>query len=156
MTASPIPAGSNSVSAYLVVKDAKKAMEFYKAAFGAEGDMCLEAPDGSVMYGEIRIGNSTVMLSEENPAWGMKSAETLGDSPVSLHIYTEDCDATFKQAIDAGCTEVSPMMDAFWGDRYGKVMDPFGFQWGIATHKEDLSADELRERGQQWFAQMAE
>ncbi|MEM8680722.1 MAG: VOC family protein [Planctomycetota bacterium] len=154
MTVQAIPAGCNTVNAYLVVKDAEASIDFYTKAFGGEGGACLRAPDGSVMHAEIRIGNSTIMLSQENPAWELKSAETLGGSPVSLHLYVEDADALFKQAIDAGCTEVAPLMDAFWGDRFGKVCDPFGLQWSIATHVEDVSPAERDRRAQAWFASM--
>ena len=153
--ASAIPEGCNSINVYLVVKDARKAMEFYAKAFGGEAGACMEAPDGSVVHGEVTIGNSTLMLSQENPQWDMKSPETLGGSPASLHLYVEDCDTLFQQAVDAGCTVVAPVQDQFWGDRYGKVMDPFGFQWGIATHVEDVSQEEMAKRAQEWFAQMA-
>lgn len=154
--ANPIPENFNSVSTYLIVKDADQAIELYTKAFGAKGgEACLRAPDGSVMHAELYIGNSAIMLSSENEQWGMLSAETMGGSPASLHLYVEDVDASFRQAIDAGCKEVAPVMDAFWGDRYGKVQDPFGYQWGIATHKEDLTMDELQERGKAWFAEFA-
>jgi uncharacterized glyoxalase superfamily protein PhnB len=106
------------------------------------------------MHAEMRIGNSMVMLSQENPQWQMKSAETIGGSPVSLHLYVEDVDKAFKRAKDAGCQEVAPLMDAFWGDRYGKVADPFGLQWGLATHKEDVSEAECAKRAAAWFAWM--
>ena len=154
MTVSPIPPGCNSVNAYLIMKDTKKAMDFYCIAFGGQVTACLEAPNGSVMHGEVKIGNSTIMLSQENPDWQMLSAETLGASPASLHFYTDDCDAVFHHAIEAGCIEISPLMDAFWGDRYGKVQDPFGYQWGIATHKEELTMEELQRRGEDWFRQI--
>lgn len=150
-----IPEGCNSVSAYLIVKDANKAVEFYKQAFGATGGACLTGPDGSVMHAELQIGDSTIMISEENPQWGMTSAETMGGSPVSLHVYVPDVNTAFQQAIGAGCTEVAPVMDAFWGDRYGKLADPFGYQWGIATHIEDVSEDEMQRRAQAWMAEMA-
>ena len=155
MSVNPIPQNCNSINVYLIVKDARKAIDFYAKAFGGTAGCCMEAPDGSVMHGEVVIGNSTLMLSQENPEWHMKSAETLGGSPVAMHIYVDDCDAAFKQAIDAGCTQVAPVEDMFWGDRYGKVQDPFGFQWGIATHIEDVSEEELAIRGQKWFEEMA-
>jgi uncharacterized glyoxalase superfamily protein PhnB len=156
MSAPPIPHGFNTVSAYLVVKGVAKAIDFYVTAFGAKPGALMKMPDGSaIMHAEVCLGNSTVMLTEENPQWEMKSAETLGGSPVSLHIYTEDADALFRSATDAGCEVVAPLMDAFWGDRYGKVKDPFGIQWGIATHKEDLSEEEMGKRAAEWFASMA-
>jgi len=156
MAVNPIPPGFNSVSTYLIVKDAEKAIDFYRKAFGAEAGTILKTPDGStVMHAEVCIGNSTLMLSGENPQWGMTSAETMGGSPASMHVYTDDCDKMFQRAIEAGCEEVAPLMDAFWGDRYGKLKDPFGFQWGIATHKEDLTEEEIAKRGAEWFASMA-
>ena len=151
----PIPEGCASVGAFLIVKDARKAIEFYAKAFGAEQGCFLEGPGGSVMHSEVRIGNSTIMIGEENPQWQMVSAETMGGSPISMHLYVEDVDATFQQALDAGCTPVAPLMDAFWGDRYGKVADPFGYQWGIATHIEDVDEVEMKRRAAEWMSQMA-
>ena len=154
---SPIPEGCNSVNIYLVVKDGQAAIDFYCKAFDATGGMCMPGPDGKgIMHAEIQIGNSTIMLSEENPQWGATSAETMGGSPASLHLYLPNVDATFQQAVDAGCTVVAPLMDTFWGDRYGKVADPFGYQWGLATHVEDVSEEEMGKRAAQWFAQAAE
>lgn len=151
-----IPDNCNSINAYLIVRDPRQAIEFYSKAFGGEASTCMETPDGQVMHGEVRIGNSTLMISQENPQCDMKSPETLGGSPVSIHLYVPDCDAAFETAIDAGCTVVAPVENQFWGDRYGKVMDPFGYQWGIATHIEDVSDEEMAKRGQAWFAQMAQ
>ena len=157
MAAKPIPDGFNSVSAYLIVKDPQKAMDFYRKALGAEPGVTMKTPDGAaIVHAEMHIGDSTVMLSQENPQWDMKSAETLGGSPISLHIYVDDCDKLYKRAIDAGCQVAAPLMDAFWGDRYGKVKDPFGFQWGIATHKEDVPEEEMGKRAAEWFASMAD
>ena len=153
----PIPEGCNSVNVYLIVKDGQAAIDFYTKAFGATGGMCMPGPDGkSIMHAELQIGNSTVMLGEENPQWGTKSAETMGGSPASIHIYLPDVDSAFQQAVDAGCTVVAPLMDMFWGDRYGKVVDPFGYQWGLATHTEDVSEEEMAKRAQEWFASMAQ
>ncbi len=151
-----IPDGCSSVSAYLIVKNGRKTMDFYTEAFGATASECLNGPDGAVLHGEVRIGNSTVMISEENPAWNLKSAETMGGSPVSLHIYVEDVDKAFQRAVAAGCKEIAPVTDMFWGDRYGKVADPFGFQWGIATHVEDVSEPEMQRRCQEWMQRMAQ
>jgi uncharacterized glyoxalase superfamily protein PhnB len=157
MAAKPIPDGFNSVSAYLVVRDAQQALEFYGKAFGAEQGDVMKTPDGSgIMHAEVRIGNSTVMLTAENPQWNARSAETLGGSPVSLHVYVSDADKLFQRALDAGCQVTAPLMDAFWGDRYGKVKDPFGIEWGIATHKEDLSPEEVGKRAAEWFASMGQ
>jgi uncharacterized glyoxalase superfamily protein PhnB len=157
MAVKAIPDGFNSVSAYLVVKDVQKAIDFYRKALGAERGSIMKTPDGSmIMHAELHFGNSTVMLSQENPQWEMKSAETLGGSPVSLHLYVDDADKVFQRAVDAGCQVAAPLMDAFWGDRYGKVADPFGLQWGIATHKEDLTEEEMGKRAAEWFASMGQ
>jgi PhnB protein len=153
----PIPDGFNTVSAYLIVKDPAKSIEFYGRAFGASPGVVMKVPgSGAILHAEMCIGDSIVMLSQENPEWGMKSAETLGGSPVSLHIYVEDVDAMFQRAVEAGCEVTAPLMDAFWGDRYGKLADPFGIQWGMATHKEDLTEEETAKRAQEWFAAMAQ
>ncbi|HEY6565109.1 MAG TPA: VOC family protein [Pirellulaceae bacterium] len=152
---SPIPAGCNTVNAYLVVKDARKALDFYAKAFGGSAGICMTGPNGKVMHGEVMIGNSTIMITEENPQWGMKSAETMGGSPMSLHLYVDNVDQSFQKAIQSGCTLVNPVMDMFWGDRYGKVSDPFGFHWGIATHIEDVSEEEMKRRSEEWMKSMA-
>lgn len=157
MAVKPVPEGFNTVSAYLVVRNAVEALEFYQKAFGAEPGMRMPGPDGkSTMHAEMRIGDSTVMLTDENPQWQMKSPQTLGGSPSSLHIYVHDVDKYFNRAVEAGCEITAPLMDAFWGDRYGKVMDPFGHQWGIATHKEDLSGEEIGRRAAEFFANMGD
>jgi PhnB protein len=155
MSVKPIPDGFNSVSAYLIVKNAAEALDFYKQALGAEPGVRMTGPDGkSTMHAEMHIGNSTVLLSDENPQWGAQSPETLGGSPSSLHVYVEDADALFKRAVEAGCEVVAPIMDAFWGDRYGKLKDPFGHQWGIATHIEDVPPEDMGKRAEKWFASM--
>lgn len=153
--AKAVPEGFNSVSAHLVVRGAAQAIEFYKKAFGAEEISRMPTPDGkSLMHAEVKIGNSTVMLVDENPAWGMRSPQSIGGSPVTLHIYAEDADAIYDRAVQAGATPTMPLMDAFWGDRYGTLTDPFGHEWGIATHIEDVSPEEIGKRAQAWFAQM--
>jgi PhnB protein len=157
MAVKAVPDGFNTVSVYLVVKDAVEALDFYQKAFGAEAGHRMPGPDGKgTMHAEMRIGNSTIMLTDENPKWEMKSPSTLGGSPVSVHLYVEDADKMFKRAVDAGCTAMMPIMDAFWGDRYGKVVDPYGYQWGIATHKEDLSPEETGRRAAEFFANMGD
>lgn len=150
----PIAPNCNTVNIFLVVKDGNAALEFYKKAFGASGGACLTGPDGSILHAEVTIGNSTVMLAEENEQWGMVSAETLGKSPVSIMLYVEDCDALYAQAVEAGCTSICSPENQFWGDRHGKVADPFGYEWGIATHIENVSPEEMEKRGQEWLAQM--
>ena len=149
----PIPDGFNTVSVYLIVPNAVEALEFYEKAFGAETVCRMAGPDGkSTMHAECRIGNSTVMLSEENPEWGTRSALTIGGSPISMHLYVENADSFMDRAVAAGCEVVMPLMNAFWGDRYGKLKDPFGIEWGIATHVEDLSPEEMDRRAQEFFA----
>jgi uncharacterized glyoxalase superfamily protein PhnB len=157
MTVKPIPDGFNSVSTYLIVKNAVEATEFYRKAFGAEPGVRMPGPDGqSTMHAEIHIGNSAIMLSDENPQWNMKSPQTLGGVSASLHLYVDDADKLFNQAVEAGCEVLMPINDAFWGDRYAKVKDPFGHEWGIATHKEDVPPEEMGKRAQEFFAKMAE
>ena len=152
----PIPEGNHSVTAALVVRDGKKAIEFYKTAFGAKLLSVMNGPDGqSVMHAELKIGDTKMYLGDENPDMGARSPQALGGSPVSLNIYTEDCDAMFKKAIAAGATVKMPLDNMFWGDRYGKLTDPFGHEWGIATHVEDVTESEMEKRGKEWFATMA-
>ncbi len=155
MAVKSVPEGYNTVSSYLIVRNAGKALEFYKKAFGAEAGVQMKGPDGeSTMHAEMKIGNSMVMLTDENPQWEMKSPETLGGIASSLHLYVDDADKAFSRALEAGCTVKAPLMDAFWGDRYGKVTDPFGHEWGIATHKEDLSVEEMGKRAAEFFTNM--
>ena len=153
----PIPDGYAAVSCYLIVENSLKAMDFYARAFGAEPGHRMAGPDGqSTMHAEMHIGGCTFMLTDANESWGMKSARHYGGSPVTLHLYVEDVDALFERAVKAGCEVKFPVNDAFWGDRYAKVVDPFGIEWGLATHKEDLTTEELEKRGQEWFARMAQ
>ena len=128
----PIPDGFHTITPALVVKGAAKAIEFYKKAFGAEEIARLDGPGGSVMHAELRIGSSMFMLSDEFPDFGAVGPEAIGGTPVSLCLYVEDCDATFNRAVEAGATTKVPPADQFWGDRYGKVADPFGHSWSIA------------------------
>jgi PhnB protein len=143
-----IPDGYYSLTPYLVVKGAREAMAYYTKAFGATELVNMPGPGGSVMHAEMQIGNARFMLADENPERGSKSPQTLGGSAGSVMIYTEDVDATFKRAVDAGATAVMPVQDMFWGDRYGIVVDPFGHQWQIATHKEDVTGEEMQKRMQ--------
>lgn len=153
----PIPAGCNTVNVYLVVKDGHAAIEFYKKAFGATGGSCMPGPDGKgIMHADLKLGNSTIMLTEENPQWGMTSAETMGGSPVSMHMYVDNVDEFYQNAVDAGCTSESPLMDMFWGDRMAKLSDPFGYKWSVATQIEVVSDEDMEVRAQEWFKQMAD
>jgi uncharacterized glyoxalase superfamily protein PhnB len=153
----PIPQGFHTVTAHLVVDDARKTIEFCKNAFGAEEIGVMDDPSGSgkVMHAMIRIGDSFVMLAEECPEWGVLSAKSLGNSPVTIHLYVNDADAVFNKAVNAGAKVTMPITDAFWGDRYGKVIDPFGHHWSVATHLEDLSPAEMQKRAAAACAEMA-
>jgi PhnB protein len=149
MSVKPIPDGYHTVTPYFTVRDAAAAIEFYKTAFGASEVMRMEAPGGRVGHAEITIGNSKIMLADEFPDMGARGPRALGGSPVSLHLYVEDVDATTRKAIAAGAKEVRPVKDQFYGDRLGTVEDPFGHVWHISTHVEDVPPDELRRRAEQ-------
>jgi PhnB protein len=142
----PIPDGYHTATPYLIVSDAAKAVEFYKRAFGATELMRMPGPNGRVAHAEIKIGDSIVMLGEENPKVGIRGPQALGGSPAFLYLYVEDCDRAFNRAVDAGASAVNSLTDQMWGDRSGSVKDPFGHSWWIATHKEDVSMDEMRRR----------
>ena len=143
-----IPDGYYSLTPYLVMHAAADAIEFYKKAFGAVEQMRMPGPGGKVMHAELKIGNSVLMLSDESPDRGYLSPKTIGGSGSSIMFYTEDVDATFKRANDAGATTEMPPTDMPWGDRMGNLRDPFGHSWAIATHKEDLSPEEIEKRMQ--------
>jgi PhnB protein len=152
----PIPEGFPTVTTSLIVPKATEALDFYQRAFGAVPGIRMPGPDGeSTMHAQMRIGDSTVMLSDENPQWGTKAPAALGGSPVSLHLYVEDVDALYTRAVEAGCEVVYPLENAFWGDRYAKLADPWGHQWGIATHIEDVEPEEMTRRAEEWFAAQA-
>lgn len=144
MPVKPIPEGAHSLTPHLVCAGAAAAIDFYVAAFGAVERFRLAGPDGKLMHGELRIGNSTLMLTDENLAWGMPGPKTLKGSPVTIHLYVEDVDAVVATAVAAGATVTMPVEDAFWGDRYGKLVDPFGHHWSVATRVRDLGEDEIR------------
>ncbi len=152
----PIPEGFHSVTPSLIVRDAAKAIDFYKRALGAQELVRMPGPDGKIMHAEIKIGDSIIFLGEENPQMGAKSPQTLGGCTDTLSVYVPNVDDVFKQAISTGAKETMPVADQFWGDRYGTFVDPFGYQWGIATHKEDLNPQEMQERAQQFFSSMAQ
>ena len=142
----PIPDGYHTVTPYLVQKDSKRALEFYKKAFGAEELMRLGGPDGKIGHAEIKIGDSPIMLADEYPEMGYRGPRALGGSPVSIMLYVEDVDACFNQAVAAGAKVVRPVVDQFYGDRSGNIEDPFGHVWTIATHKEDVAPEEIEKR----------
>jgi peroxiredoxin Q/BCP len=142
----PIPEGYHAVTPYLIIKNAAAAIDFYKAAFGATELFRIPQPDGKIGHAEIKIGDSPIMLADEFPELKYVSPQTLGGTPVSLMIYVEDVDAVFKQAVSAGAAEQKPVQDQFYGDRTGSLVDPFGHIWHIATHKEDITPEEMEKR----------
>ena len=153
MPVKPIPDGYHSVTPYLIVKGAADAIAFYEKAFGATELFRMAGPDGKVGHAEFRIGDSPVMLADEFPEMGAKGPRAFGGSPVHMLIYVEDRDAVFARALAlaAGATVSRPLEDQFYGDRSGTLTDPFGHQWTIATHKEDLSPEELQKRSEAAF-----
>lgn len=155
-TVKPIPEGFRTITPHMVVRDAAKAIEFYKKAFGAEAHICLPGPDGkSVMHAELKIGDSLLMICDEFP--GMErwvSPQSLNGTTMAIALYVEDVDKSFKRAVDAGAKVSMPVMDTFWGDRYGKISDPFGHEWEIATHKKDLTPEEIEKGAEEFFKNM--
>lgn len=141
----PIPDGMHTVTPHLVCAGALDAIAFYEKAFGAQSMGAMKAPDGKIMHAMIRIGDSPVMLVDEFPEWGSLGPKSLKGSPVTLHLYVQDVDATVAQAVAAGAKITMPVADMFWGDRYGKLEDPFGHQWSVATHKQDLTPEQMQE-----------
>lgn len=146
MPVKPIPDGYQTVMPYLIVKDAARAIAFYKQAFGATEVLRLADPAGKVGHAEIKLGDSIVMLADEFPDMGVRSPEAFGGSPVSMALYVDDVDAMAKQALAAGAKVVRPVKDQFYGDRSGTFVDPFGHTWTIATHKEDVPPEEIQRR----------
>lgn len=153
---SAVPEGLEAVIPYLIVPDSNEAIAFYEKAFGATKLMHMQGPGGQgTMHAEVKIFGGIVMMSDENPEWQMVSAKTLGDSPISLMFYCENVDEAFAKAVEAGCEVKFPLTDQFWGDRMCKVADPFGYQWSIATHVEDVPEEEMPARQQKWLEEMA-
>jgi PhnB protein len=149
-----IPQGYHSVTPYLTCKNSAQAIDFYKSVFGATEIMRMAGPDGRIGHAEIRIGDSVIMLADEFP--GMSSAPTPGaKNPCGLFLYLENVDATFNRAVAAGAKVDMPLDNQFWGDRYGKLTDPSGHQWGLAQHVEDVSPDEMQRRSKEFAAKMA-
>ncbi len=148
-TVKPIPDGYHSITPYLIIRGAKRAMEFYSNAFGAKEVFKMLDDKGEVGHAEMRIGNSIFMLAEEKKDFPHKSPATLGGSPVSILLYVEDVDSVFRQAVTAGGEVERPVADQFYGDRTGGIKDPFGFSWYIATHVEDVSPEEMERRAKQ-------
>jgi PhnB protein len=156
MPVKAIPEGYHTLTPYLTVRDAARAIEFYKKAFGAEDRGAMKGPDGKIMHAELKIGDSIIMLADEFPQYGVVAPETVGGSSSGLHIYVEDVDAAFDRAVKAGAVTEMPVADMFWGDRYGKLKDPFGHKWSIATHTADLSVEEMKKGMEDAMAQMKE
>jgi PhnB protein len=146
MAVKPVPEGYHTVTPYLIVQGAAQALDYYKKAFGATEVLRLADPSGKVMHAEIKIGDSIVMLADEFPEMGAKSPSTIGGSPVGICLYVPGVDALFQQAVAAGGKEERPVKDQFYGDRSGTLRDPFGHQWTIATHQEDLTPEEIGKR----------
>jgi PhnB protein len=146
MPTRPIPEGYHSVTPYLIVTGAASAIEFYKHAFGAKELMRIPHPDGRVGHAELQIGDSRIMLADEFPEMGVRSPMTLGGTPVGIQLYVDDVDAVTTRALAAGAKTLRPVKDQFYGDRSGTLSDPFGHQWTISTHKEDVSLEEMQRR----------
>ncbi len=149
--AKPVPDGYHTVTPYLGVDGAAEAIAFYERAFGAEELFRIQAPDGQVAHAEIRIGDSPIMLADSCEK--IPSPKTLGASCVYLHLYVEDVDASFARALEAGCTESRPVADQFYGDRTGHVIDPYGHQWTLSTHKVDMTVEQVKARAAELFGE---
>jgi uncharacterized glyoxalase superfamily protein PhnB len=147
----PIPDGFHTITPHITVKGAAQAIDFYKAAFGAEELGRHGMPDGTIMHALLRIGTSMLMLNDEFPAMGSKGPTSIGGSPVTLNLYVQDVDKAFERAVKAGATVKMPVADMFWGDRYGMLADPFGHLWSIATHKQDLTPEQIMAASQKAF-----
>ncbi len=146
------PKGYHTVTPYLILRDAAKAIDFYKAAFGAEETFRMPGPDGKVMHAELKIGDSMVMLGEEMPKMGATSPQTVNGTTMGLFLYVKDVDTAFNRATTAGAKVEMPLQNMFWGDRYGKLKDPFGHSWSMATHIEDVPPQEMAKRHKEWAA----
>lgn len=145
----PIPEGMHTVTPHLICAGAADAIEFYKKAFGAVELTRIPGADGKVMHASIRIGDSVIMLNDEMPEWKTFGPKTLKGSPVTIHLYVKNADAVFEQAIKAGAKVTMPLDDMFWGDRYGKLEDPFGHEWSIGTHVRDVTLEEMQKAMEQ-------
>jgi PhnB protein len=150
----PIPEGHHTVTPHLAVNDATAAIEFYKRAFGAQELSRMTSPDGKIGHAELKIGDSIIFLADEFPQSPCRSPQSLGGTTATLNLYVPDVDKTFQQALTAGAQTTMPVADMFWGDRYGQLKDPFGHTWGVATHKEELTPQEVEQRAQAFWAQM--
>ena len=147
------PSCMRSITPHLICAGAADAIEFYKKAFGAEEMMRMPGPDGRLMHAAVKIGDSMVMLVDEMPEWGALGPKSLKGSPVTIHLMVDNVDEVYARAVAAGATAKMPVADMFWGDRYGKVVDPFGHDWSIATHVRDMTPEEMIEAGRAAMAQ---
>lgn len=150
-----IPKDYHSITPVLIVKNGDEAIEFYKKGFGVQERGTMKGPDGRVAHAELKLGDSVFMLSDEYPEMDCHSPKTIGGSPVSMYVYVDDVDSFFDKAISAGAKVLDPIKDQFWGDRHGRLEDPFGHLWSIATHKKDLSEDEMKKAAEAAFSQMS-
>jgi PhnB protein len=154
MSVQPVPEGYHTLIPYLAVDDAAKAIEYYEKAFGATERARMDGPDGKIGHAELEIGDSVFMLSDPFPQSSVKSPKEAGATTSSIFMYSEDVDAAIERAVEAGATIEQEPTDMFWGDRFGSVADPFGHRWAIATHIEDVSPEEMAERGKAAMAEM--
>jgi PhnB protein len=142
----PVPEGYHNVTPYLFVRSAASAIDFYKNIFGATEIMRMPGSNGKIMHAELRIGDSIVMLADENPQTGVMSPQTIGGFSVGMHLYVESVDQEIQKAVESGAKLLRPIKNQFYGDRSGTVLDPFGHMWSVATHVEDVSPEEMRKR----------
>jgi PhnB protein len=154
MATKPIPEGYHTISAYLAVEDAARAIDYYVKAFGAKEGVRMEVPGGNIGHAELEIGDSRIMLSDPFPQASTRPPKELGGTSASVFMYVEDVDAVVKRAVDAGATVTMEVADQFWGDRFGTITDPFGHVWSIATHVEDVPPEEMAERAKEAMAEM--
>jgi PhnB protein len=154
MSVRPVPEGYHTLTPFLTVRDARRAIDFYKQAFGAVERGAMDGPDGKVMHAELQIGDSRIMLSDEYPSFGALSPQSLGGTGMGLHIYIDNVDAAFDRAVKAGAKVEMPVADMFWGDRYGKLTDPFGHKWSIGTRVKNMSSDEIQKAQDEFMASM--
>jgi uncharacterized glyoxalase superfamily protein PhnB len=154
--AKAIPAGFTAVTPHLICADAAAAIDFYKKAFKAVEEGRMPGPDGRIMHAVVRIGGSPIMLVDEMPEWGALGPKSLKGSPVTIHLYVDDVDAVVARAVEAGAKVTMPVEDMFWGDRYGKLEDPFGHRWSVGTHLRDMSSAEVMAASEKAFAEMPE
>jgi PhnB protein len=155
MATKPIPEGYHTVTPFLAVDGAAQAIEYYKQAFGAKERLRMDGPDGKIAHAELEIGDSVVMLSDPFPQGTAKSPKELGGTTGGVFMYVEDVDAALKQAADAGAEVTMEVSDMFWGDRFGSVRDPFGHEWSIATHVEDVPPEQMADRAKEAMSAMS-